>query len=239
MLRAVRRVAPLVCLVLLVLSSARVAAAQAPAAAPSPASTFGDDPARLKSEIDAFVQWDRKNAFPPHGVLFVGSSTIRMWPTRDRFPALPVINRGFGGSQISDVNYYITETTLKYAADTIVFYAGDNDLNAGKSPQRVLEDYRTFVARVLAAKPDTRILFIAVKPSLARWKIWNVMQEANRLVQAFTATNPRLRYLDLGPQMLGADGTPKPELFVADGLHMTAAGYDLWTAAVMRALSAR
>jgi lysophospholipase L1-like esterase len=203
------------------------------------AQAVAEAPARFKAEIDAFVQWDHKNAVPDHPILFVGSSTIRMWPTHDRFPALPVINRGFGGSQIPDVNEYVQETTLKYRADTIVFYAGDNDINAGRTPAQVLADYRTFVDRVLAAKADTRIIFIAIKPSLARWALWSKMQEANTLVERYSATNPHLRYLDLSPQMLGADGRPRPELLLQDGLHMTPAGYDIWTAAVATALAAK
>ena len=223
-------------LALLLFAVSLVAAIRGAAWAQTPAPA-ADDPARFAAEIDAFTQWDSKNATPDHAILFVGSSTIRMWPTHDRFPTLPVINRGFGGSQISDVNFYIDQTTLKYAPDIIVFYAGDNDLNAGKTPERVLQDFRTFVMRVLEAKSGTQIIYLAVKPSLARWSIWPVMQDANARVKADREGREaegghQLHYLDLSPQMLGADGTPRPELFIQDGLHMTAAGYDLWTAAV-------
>lgn len=196
------------------------------------------DPARFASEIQAFAQWDEKNAVPMHGVLFAGSSSIRLWNTAARFPGLPVINRGFGGSHISDVNHFVKETVLNYAPDVVVFYAGDNDLSAGKTKDRVLADYKKFVTRVLAAKPDTDIIFIAIKPSLARWEQWPLMRETNEAVKTYSAANPRLHYADIAPPMLGADGKPRPELFVQDGLHMTPAGYDAWTKVLAPAIAA-
>ncbi|MEO7192254.1 MAG: GDSL-type esterase/lipase family protein [Vicinamibacterales bacterium] len=199
-------------------------------ASASYAQAVDPDPARLVEEIKAFDQWDSKNTPPAHAVLFAGSSTIRMWATGSRFPTLTVINRGFGGSQISDVNYFVEQTVTRYSPDVVVFYAGDNDIAAGKTPERVLADYQQFVGRVLAAKPATEIIFIAVKPSLARWTMWPAMQDANARVKTYTATRKNLHYIDLAAAMLGRDGTPRPELFVADGLHMTAEGYDLWTA---------
>ncbi len=194
------------------------------------------DPARFKAEIDAFVSDDAKNAVPADPILFVGSSSIRMWPTADRFPDLPVINRGFGGSHISDVNHYIRETVLEYAAPVVVFYAGDNDIHSNKTPRRVLDDYRAFVERVLAARPDTQIIFIAIKPSLARWDEWPRMREANALVEQYSSENPRLHFVDVAPPMLGGDRRPRPELFVRDGLHMSPLGYDIWTELVGRAI---
>jgi lysophospholipase L1-like esterase len=195
------------------------------------------DPARFKNEIEAFAQWDQKNSTPKNAVLFAGSSSIRFWPTAERFPDLPVINRGFGGSHISDVNHYLKETVLKYAPAVVVFYAGDNDVADGKSPARVLADYKTFVGRVLAARADTEIVFVAIKPSLARWTLWPTMKEANDLIAAYSKTNGHLHFVDVAPPMLGPDGRPKAELLRADGLHMTPAGYDIWTDLVGRAVT--
>jgi lysophospholipase L1-like esterase len=196
------------------------------------------DPARFAAEIQAFAEWDEKNAVPTHAVLFAGGSSIRLWNTASRFPGLPVINRGFGGSHISDVNHFVKATVLNYAPDVVVFYAGDNDISAGKGKDRVLADYKTFVARVLSAKPDTDIIFIAIKPSLARWAQWPLMRETNEAVKAYSATNRRLHFADIAPPMLGADGRPRPELFVQDGLHMTPAGYDAWTKVVTASIAA-
>jgi lysophospholipase L1-like esterase len=194
------------------------------------------DPARFTDDIRAFEELDRRNTPPKQAVLFVGSSTIRLWPTADRFPRLTVINRGFGGSHISDVNHFIDQTVLKYAARVVVLYAGDNDIGADKAPSRVLADYQAFVRRVHAAQPDTDIVFLAVKPSLARWTLWQKALALNDLVRAYSATRPRLHFVDIAPPMLGADGRPRPELFVEDGLHMSTQGYDIWTDILTRAL---
>jgi lysophospholipase L1-like esterase len=195
------------------------------------------DPARFASEIRAFEELDRRNTAPAQAVLFVGSSTIRLWPTADRFPHLTVINRGFGGSHISDVNHFIDQTVLKYAARVVVLYAGDNDIGADKTPSSVLADYQAFVRRVHAATPDADIVFLAVKPSLARWHLWQNARAFNDLVRAYSATQPRLHFVDMAPQMLGADGRPRPELFMEDGLHMSTQGYDIWTDLLTRTLA--
>ena len=188
------------------------------------------DPERLKTEIEAFRQWDAKNAVPANSVLFVGSSTIRLWPTAEGFPDLPVVNRGFGGSQISDANHYVEDVVLKHRPAVVVFYAGDNDINAGKSPDRVAADYRAFVTRVLAVRRDTRIIFLAIKPSLARWPLWAKMQEANDRFRSYSlGFGPQLIYVDVATPMLTSAGQTQPHLYVEDGLHMSPAGYEMWT----------
>jgi lysophospholipase L1-like esterase len=189
-------------------------------------------------EIRAFEEWDAKNTPPKHAVVFVGSSSIRMWPTSARFPNLTVINRGFGGSTIADVNRYVQETVLKYEPDVIVFYAGENDIaTAKKTPQQVLGDFQSFTQRVHAAKPDTEIVFISLKPSPVRAAVWPQMVAANKLIKAYTASRPHLSYVDVVPAMLERNGDPRSSLFLADRLHMTPAGYDIWTDIVSRALT--
>jgi lysophospholipase L1-like esterase len=215
-------------MMLVAASVARVAAAQAP----------DPDPARFASEIHAFEAWDAKNSTPAHAVLFVGSSTIRMWTTAERFPNLQVINRGFGGSEISDVNHYIQETTLKYGADVIVFYAGDNDINDKKTPVQVLGDFQSFVKSVLTAKADTEILFVSIKPSTLRWALWPEMRDANALIEKYCESTPHLHYVDTVPPMFGADGKPRADLLASDGLHLSSAGYDIWTEIVSKAIAA-
>lgn len=217
----------------LVLTAGRPSFAQTPEAEP------------FAPEIQAFRQWDTKNAVPRDGVLFVGSSTIRLWPTAERFPDLPVINRGFGGSQIFQVNRYVQELVVKHKPRVVVFYAGDNDINAGRTSDQVLDDYRKFVLAVLAARRDTTVIFLAIKPSLARWALWPKMQEANQRIklwsEGFSSENrgtSRLMFLDLASEMLGPDGKPQPRFYVEDGLHMTAAGYDLWTSRLAPLLTA-
>jgi lysophospholipase L1-like esterase len=190
------------------------------------------DAARFESAIRAFDSWDSQNAFPRDGVLFVGSSSIRMWRTAESFPDLPVINRGFGGSHISDVVHYVDRVVLKYAPRGVVFYAGDNDIAAGKSPERVARDFRRFVEIVHQLLPATRIYYLPIKPSVARWKLWPQMQEANALIAHLCDNDERLEYIDTATPMLGDDGQPRKDLLIDDGLHLNAEGYRVWTTIV-------
>jgi lysophospholipase L1-like esterase len=199
--------------------------ATATAAPPKP----DPDPARFTADIAAFEAWDRQNSAPKDAILFVGSSSIRMWQTADCFPDLAVINRGFGGSHASDVNHFAKRIVLKYAPRAIVFYAGDNDLADGKSPEQVAEDFQDFVELVHARLPDTKIIYLPVKPSLARWKIWPHMKATNALVKQLVDSNFHLAYIDTATPMLGPDGKPRREIFREDGLHMNDKGYQIWT----------
>jgi lysophospholipase L1-like esterase len=190
------------------------------------------DPNRFAPEIKAFAEWDSKNTVPAEPVLFVGSSSIRMWRTHESFPGLPVVNRGFGGSHISDVLHFTDRAVLPYRPQVIVFYAGDNDIAGGKSAQRVFEDYRKFVGLVRAGRPAVQIIFLAIKPSGSRWSLWPEVKKANELVRDFCQSDARLVYADLNASLLGADGTPDSSLFLKDQLHLNPKGYALWTKAL-------
>jgi len=206
---------------LLVLLAAGVLIGAEPAADP--------DPNRFAGEIKAFAEWDSKNAVPADSVLFVGSSSIRLWRTHERYPDLPVINRGFGGSHISDVIHFAERIVLPYQPKAIVFYAGDNDIAGGKSAPRVCDDYRRFVGLVRARLPAVRIIFITIKPSESRWALWPQMQKANESIRALCATDPRLFFADLAAPLLGSDGKPNSDLFLNDKLHLSAKGYQIWS----------
>lgn len=185
-----------------------------------------------QKEMAAFEAQDRTAPPAPGGVVFVGSSSIRLWDLRHSFPGLPAINRGFGGSQIADSVRHADLLVIRHKPRTVVFYAGDNDLAAGKTPQAVAADFRAFVEKVWAALPETRIAFIGIKPSLQRWAIVGTVREANALVREYCAADDRLGFIDVDGPMLGWDEKPRKDLFVADGLHMTAKGYEVWTALV-------
>jgi len=182
-----------------------------------------------EKDIQAFELWDSKNSYPDDAVLFVGSSSILMWKTRDYFPELKVINRGFGGSQIAEVSYFADRIVYPYKPKAIVFYAGDNDIAKGKTAQRVFEDYKKFVEATVKNIPHTPIIFIGIKPSLSRWKLWGEMKEANMMIKDFSAGEENLFYFDSATPLLGDNGRPKPELFKADQLHLNKEGYKLWT----------
>lgn len=187
----------------------------------------------FESSIAGFEKADAADAPQPGGVVFVGSSSIRGWKTLARdFPGVNTVHRGFGGSQLVDSIAYVHRIITPYRPSKVVVYAGDNDVAAGKSAQRVASDFRALVEAIHSRVPEAEIGFIAIKPSLARWELWNEMNQANALIGEYAASQPRVTYLDIATPMLGDDGRPRPELFVKDGLHMTPAGYEVWTRVV-------
>lgn len=197
-------------------------------------------------EVDPFAKWEKNiaafekrfTATPPApgSVFFAGSSSIVQWDLKKSFPGAPYLNVGFGGSVIADSTHFAPRFLTPHKPGTIVFYAGDNDIGRGDKAPAVLADFKAFVAVVRKDNPDCRVLFIAIKPSLARWKQFEEQKNANALVKAFCEKEKGLVFVDVVPVMLRADGTPDPELFVKDGLHMTPKGYELWTAAINKAL---
>ena len=187
---------------------------------------------RWGKAIRAFEEED-KEAPPAKGaVLFLGSSSIRMWDLKESFPDLDALNRGFGGSTIADSLYFIDRIVIPYEPRLIVFYAGDNDIAGGKTPQTVLEDYQAFIAAARKALPKTKVVFVAIKPSIARWKLVAKMREANALIQGFSEDDALLEYVDVDAPMIGEDGRPREGLFLKDGLHLNKEGYALWTSLV-------
>ena len=184
---------------------------------------------RSEAEIRRFEESDRTTPPPAGGIVFVGSSSIRMWRSLESdFPTLPVLNRGFGGSTFPEAIHYLPRTVLKYKPRTVVVYEGDNDLTLDWGPRQLADDYGSFVRAVRDSLPNAKIVFISVKPSPSRWRLVDQVREANRLVRAIVARDPLQSYADVFTPMLGPNGRPKPELFLADSLHMTPAGYAIW-----------
>lgn len=188
----------------------------------------------------SFRAWsaqDRKSS-AKGGVLFVGSSSIRLWPLASSFPSLPTVNRGLSGSHVDDVLHFADKLVFPYEPKVVVVYAGENDIGAGAAPTRVFDEYRTFVKLVRARLPETRVVLLSIKPSVIHRPLWGEMREANRLIEEFAATDPMLRYVDVATSMLGPTGGPRRELFQEDGLHLNAAGYALWTKLVAPVIEA-
>jgi lysophospholipase L1-like esterase len=195
-------------------------------------------PAQWREAMDAFAAQDQAHPPPQHGVLFIGSSSINYWHSlAEDFPGVPVINRGFGGSAIEDSTYYADRIVTPYHPRLIVMYAGDNDVFEGHSAVQVADDFKAFVTRVRKDLPEVPVVYISIKPSVARWSLWPAMSEANGLIRDWAATQRGIRFVDIAPLMLDAQGKPRAELFRADGLHMLPAGYALWIKALKPVLA--
>jgi len=185
--------------------------------------------------IRDFEEQDKVHPPKPGCIVFAGSSSFRFWDTlvSDMKP-LDVINRGFGGSEFSDLDMYAQRIVVAYRPSAVVVYEGDNDLAEGssKTPEMVANDFRKFVQTVHAALPDTWIYILAIKPSKLRWKQWPQMKAANKLMQNYAATQKNVQYIDIATSMFDANGNLPGDLFKSDGLHPTARLYAMWTAII-------
>ncbi|HEY0943952.1 MAG TPA: GDSL-type esterase/lipase family protein [Opitutaceae bacterium] len=187
-------------------------------------------PERMLKAIDAYLERDRVSPPPGNAVVFVGSSSIARWKTLEQdFPGQPVVGRGLGGSTVAEWVDFIGRFVLPYKPRQVIFYAGENDIARGRTPAQVADDFSQFCRLVHEALPETRILFVSLKPSPKRWKFQPLFTEANGLIAALCAQDERLSFLDLVPAMLTPDGLPRPELFGPDHLHLSPTGYQLWT----------
>ena len=184
---------------------------------------------KWQKEIVGIEKRYADKAAPKDPIVFVGSSSIRRWETLAAdFPGKPVLNHGSGGSEVFDSLTYFGRLVLTFKPKQIVMYAGANDVNAGKSPERVLSDFKAFAARVFAELPGTKIAFISLAPNPKRWSQMAEIKATNESVRSFCESDARLTFVDVHPVMLGSNGEPKPDIFVEDQLHMNAKGYELW-----------
>lgn len=187
--------------------------------------------AKWEKEIAAFEARDGTNPPPKGAVLFIGSSTIRLWKTLQQdFPSVKTINRGFGGSEIVDSTHFADQIIFPYEPSRIFLRAGGNDLWAGKSADEVFNDFKDFVAKVRERLPKTEITFIGWNPTVARWSQVEKEKALNSLVKEFVEHGQRLAYIDTYSVPIGTDGKPRPELFMPDKLHFNAEGYELLAA---------
>lgn len=196
---------------------------------PPPPPALVGEPEPWEGEIAQFEAGDKVNPPPKGAVLFIGGSSIRLWPNiRADFPKVDVVQRGFGGTDLHLVVHYAPRVVLPYCPRLIVVYAGDNDVAEGRTPEEILTDFKAFVRVVRRPMPKTKIAFVAIKPSGDRVALLNKMRATNALVRQYVATDSSLTYVDVFTPMLGPDGRPREELFQADRLHLNAQGYALW-----------
>lgn len=199
-----------------------------------------NEESRWEATIQRFEEADKTNPPPKNAILFVGSSSIVFWRTlaEDMAP-LPVINRGFGGSQMFELNQFRDRIVVPYEPRAVLVYEGDNDVASGKSPDEILAEYRDFVGHLQEKLPDADVFFIAVKPSVLRAHMWPTMVEVNERLQALADEHEHVQFLDTSSPLLTDEGKPDPDVLVADNLHMNAIGYARWTAVVKPVLVAK
>ena len=185
---------------------------------------------RFDPEILRFDTLDKENGLTKNGILFTGSSSIRLWNTmQEDMGDLPVLNRGFGGSTIPDVLHFMGRYLFQHKPQIIVFYCGENDIAAGATPQTVFESFKTFVKIIETKLPRTKMVYISMKPSVARWELWEKYKEGERLIKPFVESKSHIEYMDSSISMLDENGEIIKDIFIEDGLHMNEVGYEGWT----------
>jgi lysophospholipase L1-like esterase len=188
---------------------------------------------RFEQEILNFEESDKIRFPQKNGILFTGSSSIRMWETLEKDMApLPIINRGFGGSTTPEVIQYIDRIVFPYEPQIIVFYCGENDIHEKTLPQITVQNFKKFVGLVNEKLPDTEIIYLSMKPSIARWDEWDSYRTGNLMIKQFTNSQDKVHYLNVGRTMLVKGEIPDPNIFIEDGLHMNKHGYVRWTSMI-------
>jgi len=183
---------------------------------------FADEVTAIQKKYDTLWNPDKET------IVFTGSSSIRIWNTLESsFPKYQIVNSGFGGSEVSDLLAYSNELIHRYKPKKVFIYEGDNDINSKKKPKRVITDMQLIIAGIRAQNANTKILLIAAKPSISRWHLKGKYKRLNRKMKKLSVSDSLIDYVDVWSPML--DGRKvKRDLFIADGLHMNAKGYQIW-----------
>ena len=212
---------------LLACGTLRVCGQDTDDAAPRVDEVAHPDPQRWEETIETMAA--QRPSLAGDGVTcFIGSSSIRMWPLDRWFPNHQTVNRGFGGSMIADATHYLPQLVVPHRPQVVVLYSGDNDIAHGLTPAQVADDYGAFVRALRRELPKVKLVYVSIKPSLARWDQYPRMADANAQIHRQIESDPQATYLDIATPMLGDDGKPRAELFVSDGLHLNEHGYELW-----------
>ena len=189
------------------------------------------DPTQFENEIALYEKQDDRQPPPEHPILFFGSSSIRFWRLKKYFPAHhhQCLNRGFGGSGLLDALYYFDRLVLPYQPQALVLYTGENDLGHGAGAEDVIANSFRFVEKLQRELPRCQLLLLPIKPSPALWGKWPEMQGANTTLAQIATNDARVDCIDVATPMIGSDQLPRPELYMKDQLHMSSAGYELWS----------
>lgn len=183
------------------------------------------------NEIAAFKKQDSVSFPAMHSILFVGSSSFRMWQNiKNDFPGYTIINRGFGGSSLPDVIRYAEEIIFPYHPKQVVIYCGENDIASSDtvSSEMVLNRFKILFEMIRKKLPAVPVLFVSIKPSPSRWQMKDRMIKANDLIKKYLESEKNTKFINVWHAMLGTDGKPLQNIFIGDKLHMNEKGYTIW-----------
>jgi lysophospholipase L1-like esterase len=187
----------------------------------------------FEDEVNSLVVKYNNTPWEKGGVVFTGSSSIKLWNTLEKdFPKANIINTGFGGSQTHELILYLDELVISFEPKKVFIYVGENDINSGKSVRQIINEYGVIMERVSASNPEVAFYFIGVKPSPSRWDKKAQMEALNNEIKVLSKSKHRVTYIDVWTKMLDKEGNPNENLFIADRLHMNGKGYKIWKKAV-------
>lgn len=196
---------------------------------------WSEDPLVWEADVAALEIAAQATPALENAVVFVGSSSIRLWDSlaQDMAP-IPVIQRGFGGAKLNDTVYYADRLVNAYHPAAVVIFAGSNDITPGdtKTPEQLLKSYQQFVARVRVDNPELPIYYIGITPSPKRWEVWPEAQAVNAVIEDYSQDSSGLFYIDTGPALMNVQGDPDSENYMFDGLHLSDQGYRVWTSII-------
>jgi lysophospholipase L1-like esterase len=189
---------------------------------------------RFEKAIIQFEEEDKLNGIQQGTILFTGSSSIKLWKTlKEDMDPMKVVNRGFGGSTIPEVTYYAERIILPYKPEILVIYCGENDLaNDETKSSQALKNFKLFSKYMKKNLPETKVFFIAIKPSIRRWRYHGKFEEANEKIEKYISKNENYFFIDTASKMLDENMVVKQDIFIKDNLHMNSKGYDIWTETV-------
>lgn len=187
----------------------------------------------FEQEVNSLVEKYNKTTWQTGGAVFTGSSSIRMWSTLEKdFPKNAIINTGFGGSQTHELLEYLEELVINFSPSKVFIYEGDNDVNAGKSNNKILEEHHEIISKIKERLPETELYIISAKPSPSRWSLKDTYLQLNEEMRKFCSSQEQVTFIDVWTPMMDKTGNPNPKLFIEDNLHMNSKGYKIWKKAV-------
>lgn len=183
---------------------------------------FENEVKRISAKYDS-LGWS------PGGTVFTGSSTIRMWSSlEETFSEENLINTGFGGSKASDLEQHLFPLVIKFEPSRVFIYEGDNDLWANVEVASILTSLDNIVTRIHLIYPNTEIFLIGAKPSPSRWEKKANYQIFNQMLSEYCRAKENVEFVDVWQALTNSDGSPRPELYLKDQLHLNAEGYQIW-----------
>lgn len=188
-----------------------------------------DQKAPFYNEIKTIKKNDSLSFPLENSILFVGSSSLKLWKDLEQtFKQYQVLNRGFGGSTLTDAIYYADDIIYPYNPKQIVIYSGENDIAGGASPEVTLDRFKMLFSLIRKRMPEVPVAFISIKPSVSRSKLSPQFKEANKLIKDYLSKQTATDYIDVFSAMLNDEGEPMNDIFIKDNLHMNQKGYKIW-----------